>query len=137
MWCDFWDSIPQSINALSDSDHLKLQCSYTLNDEANCKECYDLCHSIVSPSEIAIECKTDEDTMHELEKTKKNVKDYWKHLIRDAQKKKAEEYAFSKLKEITASWLRDFCQKVLPIKFRESQQDYYGRKGISLHVDVF
>ena len=24
----------------------------------------------------------------------------------------------------------------MPAKFRESQQDYYGKKGISLHVDV-
>ena len=88
-----------------------------MNDEANCKECYDLCHSIDSPSEIAIECKADEDTMHELETAKKNIIDYLKHLIRDVQLKKAKEYAFANLKENTAFWLRDFCQKVLPVKF--------------------
>ena len=137
--CDVTSEIASHnpLHALSHPDNLNLQCSYTLNDEANCKEYYDLCHSIDSLSEIAIECKADEDTMHELETAKKNIIDYLKHLIRDVQLKKAKEYAFANLKENTAFWLRDFCQNVLPKKFRESQQDYYGKKGISLHVDVF
>ena len=122
---------------MSDPDNLNLQCPYTLNDEVNCKECYDLCHSIDSLSEIAVEFEADEDTMYELETAMKNIIDYLKHLMRNSQKKKAEEYAFPNLKENIAFWLRDFCQKVLPVKFRESQQDYYGKKGISLHVDAF
>ena len=49
------------LHALSDPDNLNLQCSYTLNDEVNCKESYDFCHSIDLLSETAIECKADED----------------------------------------------------------------------------
>ena len=63
------------------------------------------------------QCKADEDTVYELEAAKKNIIDYLKHLIRDAQQKKAKEYAFANLKENTAFWLRGFCQKVLPVKF--------------------
>ena len=33
-------------------------------------------------------------------------------------------------------WLKDYCQKVIPMKFREGQVDYFGKKGLSLHVDV-
>ena len=68
--------------------------------------------------------------MYELETAKKNIIQiiYVKHLIRDAQQKKAKEYAFAKLKENTAFWLRDFCQKVLTVKFRESQQHYCGKR---------
>ena len=73
------------LHALSDPDNLNLQCSYTLNDEVNSKECYDLCHSIDSLSEIAVECKADEDTMYELEAAKKNTIDNLKHLMRDTQ----------------------------------------------------
>ena len=75
--------------------------------------------------------------MYQHETAKNNIIDYLKHLIRDSQQYKAKEYAFECLKENTAFWLRDFSQKVLPVKFRERQQDYYGKKGIRLHVDVF
>ena len=83
------------------------------------------------------QCKADEDTVYELEAAKKNIIDYLKHLIRDAQQKKAKEYAFANLKENSAFWLRNFCQNVLHVKFQESHQDYCGKKGTSLHVDVF
>ena len=43
------------LHAFSEYDHLNLQCLYTLNDEINCKECYGLCNSIDSLSEIAVE----------------------------------------------------------------------------------
>ena len=55
--------------------------------------------------------------MYELETAKKNIIDYLKHLIRDAQQKKAKEYAFANLKENTAFSLTDFCLNVLPVKF--------------------
>ena len=69
-----------------------------MNDEVNCKECYDLCCSIDSLSEVAVECKAGEDTMYELETAKKNI-DCLKHLIRHAQPKKAKEYAFANWRE--------------------------------------
>ena len=119
---------------MSGPHNLNIQCSYTFNDEVNCKECYGLHHSIDSLSEIAVECKADGDTMYQLETAKKNIIDYLKHLMRDTQQKRVKEYVFANLKENIAVWLRDFCQKVLPVKFRESQQDYYGKKGISLLV---
>ena len=60
-----------------------------------------------------------------------------KHLVRDVQQQKAKHEAFNKLGENTAFWLKDFCQKILPMRYREVQRDYFGKKGISLHVDIF
>lgn len=37
----------------------------------------------------------------------------------------------------SALWIRDYCQNVLPMRFRESQSSYFGKKGMSLHADVF
>ena len=33
------------------------------------------------------------------------------------------------------SW--GYCQKVLPMQFREGQCSYFGKKGMTLHADVF
>ena len=60
-----------------------------------------------------------------------------KYQVRDAQQKKAKSDVFNDLDKSSAFWLRDFAQKVLPVKFREGQREYFGKRGISLHVDVF
>ena len=66
----------------------------------------------------------------------KDINDYVKHLMRDVQQKKAKTFCFDQLDNSTGFWLKDFCQKLLPTKFREAQNDYFGKKGMSLHVDI-
>ena len=75
--CDAASEIPSHnlLLALSDPNNLNLQCSFTFNDEINCKD---------SLSEIAVECKAYEDTVYEIQTGKKNITDYLKHLIRYA-----------------------------------------------------
>ena len=41
------------------------------------------------------------------------------------------------LNESTAFWLKGYCQKILPAKYRERQKEYFSKKGMPLHVDVF
>lgn len=59
------------------------------------------------------------------------------HLIRDAQQKKAKIYCFDLLDDKNCFWLKDYSQKNLPVHFQEGQKDYFGKKGMSMHVDVF
>ena len=35
-----------------------------------------------------------------------------------------------------SGWLKDWTQEVLPSTFTEKQPDYFGKKGMSVHVDV-
>ena len=65
-----------------------------------------------------------------------DIKTYIKHQVRDAQQKLAKVLVFQSIDEETVFWLKDYCQKVLPIKYREGQKGYSGKKGMSLHVDV-
>lgn len=60
-----------------------------------------------------------------------------KHQIRDSQQRKAKTFCFDNLDDETAFWLKDFAQKVLPMRYREGQREYFGKKGMSMHVDVF
>ena len=61
---------------------------------------------------------------------------YMKHQNRDAQQKQAKAMAINLLHEELASWLKDYCQKVLPSKFCKGQKEYFGKKGMTFHVDV-
>ena len=38
--------------------------------------------------------------------------------------------------EVSYFWLKDYCQKILPMAFCEGQIDYFGKKGMILHVDI-
>ena len=57
-------------------------------------------------------------------------------MTRDGQQKKAKQEAFQKLDAHTGFWLKNFCQKDLPVRFREGQREYFGKMGMSLHVDI-
>ena len=66
-----------------------------------------------------------------------NIIKYMKHIMWDSQEQKAKKSSLGELDENTAFCLKDFCQKVIPTKFREGQKDYFDNKGMILYVDVF
>ena len=60
-----------------------------------------------------------------------------KYQVCDAQQKKVKSSAFNNLDESSALWLQDFAPKVLPVRFQESQHEYFNKKEMNLHIDVF
>lgn len=54
----------------------------------------------------------------------------------DAQQKKAKAFAFDSLDEASCFWLKDNCQRIMPMKFHEDQLDYFWKRGTILHVDI-
>ena len=79
--------------------------------------------------------ESDEDLVYDVKK-KTGIVEYMKHLMRDAQQMKAKSDANLVLDNNTAPWLKDYAQKVLPEKHCEGQKDYFGKKGMSVHIDV-
>ena len=75
--------------------------------------------------------------MYDINIPTKDILEYIKHLACDVQQRKVKAYAFKNLNEETVFWLRSYCQKVIPMRFHEGQKEYFGKKGLSLHVDVF
>ena len=59
----------------------------------------------------------------------KDIIEYIKQLARDVQQSKPKSYAFDKIDNNSAFWLCDFSQK--------SQKEYFGKKGMTLDIDVF
>ena len=70
-----------------------------------------------------------QDTNYDAEIAVQNMHEYTKHLMKDSQQKKAKFEAFDKLSESAGFWLKDFCQKMIPLKFREGQKEYFGKEG--------
>ena len=125
------------IFALSDLTNKQLQQISIAPNDKICYECENLNKSLVEIKRLASNNSADEDTIYDIEIAEKDIIDYKKHLMRDCQQKKAKVFAFESLDEETGFWLKDYCQKVLPSKFREGQKEYFGKKGMSLHEDIF
>ena len=85
---------------------------------------------------IVTDNNLDKDTKHDVKNAVKDIVEIQKHLIRDVQQKKSKNFRLEQLHdELPAFWLKDLSQKILPMKFCEGQKEYFGKKGISLHVD--
>ena len=62
---------------------------------------------------------------------------YLKHIIQDCQQEKAKRDTLQNLGDKDIFWIKDWLLKILPRKFREPQQDYFGKKGMSQHVLIY
>lgn len=104
------------------------------------------------------ECKGLESTLEEIEKLVSNVTfinddDHdeemylcqkgkesiiaWKcHLLRSVNQDKTLLDSIDKLDEHTILVINDWAMKFLPQLYRESQTDWFGKRGISWHISV-
>ena len=103
--------------------------------EGDCDECIEIFSCLKNVEEFVKE-KGDDDMIYDVSVAIEDIKTYIKHQVRDAQQKLAKVLAFQSIDEETAFWLKDYCQKVLPTKYRKGQKEYFGKKGMSLHVDI-
>ena len=61
----------------------------------------------------------------------------WKsHLLRSVQQDKARTDILESLDESSVLITQDWAMKFLPQKFRETQADWFGKRGISWHISV-
>ena len=51
--------------------------------------------------------------------------------------KKRKLFGFDQPDDEICLLLKDFSQKILPIKSREGWREYFGKTGTSLHTDIF
>ena len=101
-----------------------------------CNDCYNLISTLQKIINLAEE-ESNDAVSHDVDVAVKAILTYMKHQMRDQQQRLAKAYAFDNLNDNTGFWLKDFAQKVIPFQFREGQREYFGKKGMSLHIDVF
>ena len=120
--------------ALSDSQNISKR---QINLDSTCHDCNNILFVMEAIQKIVNGNFENQELQCNIEVAIEPIFDYIKHLMRDAQQKKAKKFAFSHISETVGFWLKDFSLKVLPVKLREGQKDYYGKRGMSVHTDVF
>ena len=67
---------------------------------------------------------------------KSNIEAWKAHLLRDANQDLARQEILESLDENSILLVSDWAMKYVPKKFRESQRDWFGKRGISWHLSV-
>jgi hypothetical protein len=106
---------------------------------SDCKNCEDVFTTLESFRLLHLSSIADytEELEFNCNQNSNIIVDWIRHIVRGVQQAKAKSFAMNQLSTTCGVWLRDWAQKVLPMKFRESQKEYFGKKGMSLHIDVF
>ena len=74
--------------------------------------------------------------MYDINNFEEDTALYMKHIIWDCQQEKAKQDILENLGNDDVFCVKDWSQKILLQNFREPQQDYFGEKGMSHHMDV-
>ena len=77
-----------------------------------------------------------EELLFIVEKSKQDITSWKAHLLRSVNQDEARVDIMDKLDEISVLLVQDWAMKFLPRKYRESQRDWFSKRGISWHVTV-
>ncbi|GBM65883.1 hypothetical protein AVEN_49928-1 [Araneus ventricosus] len=127
--------------AISDKNDVDFRqiCEYYNDHSLICPECMDIFELLHFIKQKVLRIENEDfqiELLYDLQCIHNSLLNWMKHTIRDVQQTNAKIFAVSKLTSKTALWIKDWAQKIIPIKFRESQREYFGKKGMSLHIDV-
>ncbi len=127
--------------ALSDSTdaHYQQRCDHDHTDR--CDRCQSLAENLTEIEEVLKETKFPSDVEKDeavfLFQTAKLSILSWKcHILRSFNQDQARLDALEQLDEGDIVIVNDWAMKFLPQKYRESQTDWFGKRGISWHISV-
>ena len=128
--------------ALSDPKEVNFQVRCDHHHDDSCDQC-DQLTSALCEIESALITKTDNmlpGVGDELKFTVKNAKANilaWKaHILRSINQDAARVDVLESLDESSVLIVQDWAMKYLPRKYRESQTDWFGKRGIPWHISV-
>ena len=104
-----------------------------------CEQCLSLFLTIEAVEKLAVtidDIELRQELFYDIKLSRTYIIEWMCHVLRGVQQEKAKLYAISQLDPSCGFWLSDWAQKVIPSMFREGQRDYFGKKGMSVHVDV-
>ena len=124
-----------------DSDYQSSCDDHTHQDICDrCEELTTLLHEIEEAIMNMPTHNVSEDTRDELlfvfDQAKNNILAWKAHLLRSVNQDEARLDVLDALDESSVLLLQDWAMKFLPRKYRESQSDWFGKRGLSWHITV-
>ncbi|CAC5407948.1 unnamed protein product [Mytilus coruscus] len=77
-----------------------------------------------------------DDTMYTISENVKAVQEWKKHILRSVNQDMARKSVLENLKEDEMLVERDWAMKFIPMQYRESQSNWFGKRGLNWHVSV-
>lgn len=112
-------------HALSNPKDEYFQVKCTIPHSSSCNQCENIIETmeLISNFISNYEGEKKEDLKYDFETAKHNILEWMSHIIRGVQQNEAKVNAFAQLNEENGLWIRDWAQKVLPVKYRESRSE--------------
>ena len=130
-----------SVLALSDNSevHYQQRCDHDHTDR--CDRCQGLLENLTEIERVLSETKFSSDDEKDeavfLFQTAKRAILSWKsHILRSTNQDRARLDVLEQLDEKNILIVNDWAMKFLPQRYRESQADWFGKRGISWHISV-
>lgn len=130
----------QEVSSLSLPTDTTLQKICNIDHKFVCPDCDNVTNGfkmITSALDVLPKSLEKEEALVITDRAKVKVIAWMKHIMWSYQQAKARKTSLDKASSRIVWWIRDYAQKILPVKALGSMQDYFAKRGISVHVDVF
>lgn len=127
--------------ALSDPKNKALSTPCDHQHEVQCVDC-ELLHSTINAigeyiENLPMSEEERRELNHDFQIASDAIIEQKAHIIRGVHQEAAKQSIISNLDECTGLLIFDFAMKFLPVRYREAQADFFGKKGISWSVFSF
>lgn len=127
-----------ALNDVTDSQ-LRTPCQHT--HDQNCSQCEDLQNVLQNIesyllNEARLPREELEDLLYIYKQSVEAIKSWKAHQLRSVRQDTARTDCLNLLDESSVHITQDWAMKFLPTKYRESQSDWFGKRGISWHLSV-
>ena len=130
-----------SVHALSDPSDADFSQECDHQHDERCSQCEALINVLVRIENLVHDSEShseeDKDEASYLCKISVNAISSWKsHQLRSVHQDQARLDVINELDEHSALIVSDWAMKFIPQRYRESQQDWFGKRGMSWHIAV-
>ena len=131
-----------TVFALSDPEKHEFSSPCYHNHNLSCSDCHKIKNVLkdiedkIESSEVNLSEEQRERAKWEFEHAVSNIEAWKSHLLRAFHQDQARQDALSHLDEKTVIVINDWAMKLLPMKFRETQSQWFAKRGMSWHFSA-